>query len=202
MGFFWISIEDSRQNACVPRSFGYDSVVCVCNSTYCDSTPRFVPHKGQYAFYQTSRAGQRLGRKIGNLQNRTVHIDRSTMISVTFRPNEKYQTMHGFGGAFTDATGINIMRMSQKSQQNIIQWVKRQTKWITCKFSTLKTLTNLSIDIAARFAFSIPKNRRPNEQKIRRNNWKVQFNRIRNFYDCSIKPAVFNEFQVLFRRWW
>jgi len=42
--------------------------------------------------------------------------------SLALTPNEahKNQTIFGFGGAFTDAAGINIARLSSNAQQNLI----------------------------------------------------------------------------------
>lgn len=48
-------------NKCVARNFGHDSVVCECNSTYCDSVGSVtLPPLGQYLSYLSSRAGSRL----------------------------------------------------------------------------------------------------------------------------------------------
>ena len=35
--------------------------------------------------------------------------------------NAKYQKLFGFGGAFTDAAGINIAKLSSESQKNLIK---------------------------------------------------------------------------------
>ena len=35
--------------------------------------------------------------------------------------NAKYQKLYGFGGAFTDAAGINIAKLSSESQNNLIK---------------------------------------------------------------------------------
>lgn len=46
---------------CVTRNFGLDSVVCECNSTYCDSVGSVtLPPVGQFSSYLTSMAGSRL----------------------------------------------------------------------------------------------------------------------------------------------
>lgn len=48
-------------NKCVARNFGYDSVVCECNSTYCDSIASVtLPPLGHFSSYLTSMAGSRL----------------------------------------------------------------------------------------------------------------------------------------------
>lgn len=43
------------------RSFGEDSVVCECNSTYCDSVGSVtLPPVGQFSSYLSSMSGSRL----------------------------------------------------------------------------------------------------------------------------------------------
>ena len=48
-------------NDCAPKSFGESSVVCVCNSTYCDTlnlNPDGIP-EGSYVMYTSSKDGLR-----------------------------------------------------------------------------------------------------------------------------------------------
>lgn len=48
-------------SACIARNFGHDSVVCECNSTYCDSVGSVtLPRHGQYASFLSTMAGSRL----------------------------------------------------------------------------------------------------------------------------------------------
>ncbi len=56
-------------NECVARNFSHDSVVCECNSTYCDSVgSATLPPLGQYSSYLTSMAGSRLEAGQGQVQ--------------------------------------------------------------------------------------------------------------------------------------
>lgn len=107
-------------NDCVPRSFGTNNIVCVCNSTYCDNTPEpepKSPEKGTFHWYVSSRDGLRLSLskgQIGRCQNDeslTLNIDTST----------RYQTILGFGGAFTDSAGMNIKNLSEATQDQLIR---------------------------------------------------------------------------------
>lgn len=52
---------------CVPRRFGYDSVVCVCNATYCDFAPPTpaIPAQ-QYVLYTSSMGGLRFQQSSGS----------------------------------------------------------------------------------------------------------------------------------------
>lgn len=59
----------SESSGCISRNFGYDSVVCECNSTYCDSVgPAALPPVGQFSSYLTSRDGRRLEASWGHVQ--------------------------------------------------------------------------------------------------------------------------------------
>ncbi|OXU31551.1 hypothetical protein TSAR_003526 [Trichomalopsis sarcophagae] len=101
---------------CKPVHFGYDSIVCECNATHCDSYPDPIsPGKGAFIWYATSRNGQRLKRTDGKIQSKpnggyTVRIDSDKL----------YQSIQGFGGAFTDSAGINIKSLSPKTRENLI----------------------------------------------------------------------------------
>ncbi|XP_008201883.2 lysosomal acid glucosylceramidase-like [Nasonia vitripennis] len=101
---------------CKPVNFGSDSIVCECNSTYCDNYPDpKSPGKGEFIWYATSKSGQRLNRTDGKIDSEpkngyTVRID----------SNKLYQNMEGFGGAFTDSACINIKSLSQGTQDNLM----------------------------------------------------------------------------------
>uniref|UniRef100_A0A2K5N503 Glucosylceramidase n=1 Tax=Cercocebus atys TaxID=9531 RepID=A0A2K5N503_CERAT len=58
---------------CIPKSFGYSSVVCVCNATYCDSLePLTFPALGTFSRYESTRSGRRMELSTGTIQaNRT-----------------------------------------------------------------------------------------------------------------------------------
>ncbi|XP_044577072.1 lysosomal acid glucosylceramidase-like [Cotesia glomerata] len=101
---------------CVPRSFGDDSNVCVCNATYCDSVILQLPHDGQFRIYESSKSGQRL-------QSRLDHFDtmKENGIKLYLQLEKKYQTIHGFGGAFTDSAGMNIESLSDSTQEKLLQ---------------------------------------------------------------------------------
>lgn len=58
---------------CSPKSFGYSSVVCVCNATYCDSLePLTLPAPGTFSRYESTRSGRRMEQSLGTIRaNRT-----------------------------------------------------------------------------------------------------------------------------------
>ena len=58
---YFILVSAAANQPCVPRTMaGGDSVVCVCNSTYCDTVPEMPTlTPGMYAIYTSSRDGDR-----------------------------------------------------------------------------------------------------------------------------------------------
>ena len=61
---------------------------------------------------------------------RILRIFSKEWFTISFKPvNEifidtsvRYQSIFGFGGAFTDAAGINIAKLSVPAQQNLIKY--------------------------------------------------------------------------------
>ncbi|KAG7396698.1 hypothetical protein PHYBOEH_001927 [Phytophthora boehmeriae] len=106
--------------ACYSWSSLYDDYldgVCVCNETQCDSVSNDYQtlKVGQIGVYTTSQAGERLEYKeikddADPVSNPTFTVDVST----------QYQTIIGFGGAFTDAVAINVYKLSPKLQDMVL----------------------------------------------------------------------------------
>ncbi|KAK7070253.1 hypothetical protein SK128_023713 [Halocaridina rubra] len=103
---------------CIPRQFEYDTIVCVCNATYCDEigeTP--WPSTGEYTIITTSKDGLRF-----NVEYKTPDtVPDPEAVVVRVKHDFTYQTMKGFGGAFTDSTGINIVTLSNATQENLLR---------------------------------------------------------------------------------
>lgn len=119
LGFFLLT--EGQSNGCVPKSYGHDKTVCVCNATYCDETPEQdpkVPVDGTFYWYTSSKDGQRLNfskKQFGQCPNSlipplTLNVDNSV----------QYQKILGFGGAFTDSAGINIKKLSEPVQEKLL----------------------------------------------------------------------------------
>ncbi|XP_026172352.1 lysosomal acid glucosylceramidase isoform X1 [Mastacembelus armatus] len=105
-------------NKCVARNFGHDSVVCECNSTYCDSVgSATLPPLGQFSSYLSSKAGSRLEPGQGQVRVKSSGAD----LRLTINPYQKYQKVKGFGGAMTDATAINILSLSAGVQDQLLR---------------------------------------------------------------------------------
>lgn len=127
-------------NRCVARNLGHDSVVCECNSTYCDGVgPVSLPPLGQYSTYLSSMAGSRMEPGHGQVQVNSTgagkrmssgilgHQCFSLMsfllpgLRLTIVPYQKYQRIKGFGGAMTDAAAINILSLSAGAQEQLLR---------------------------------------------------------------------------------
>lgn len=50
------------------------------------------------------------------------HYHTSGDIVLKINRKNEYQTIYGFGGAFTDAAGINIFNLSTKAQEKLIKY--------------------------------------------------------------------------------
>ncbi|XP_039558168.1 lysosomal acid glucosylceramidase-like isoform X4 [Passer montanus] len=103
---------------CIPKDFGHGSLVCVCNATYCDTLdPVVVPAPGSYAKYESSKAGKRLERSEGKFQSSL-----STRgLLLTLNISALHQHVKGFGGSLSDAAAMNILKLSQAAQDNLLR---------------------------------------------------------------------------------
>lgn len=120
IGFFLFQAVSWAYGAqpCIPKSFGYSSVVCVCNASYCDSLdPVTLPALGTFSRYESTRRGRRMELSVGAIQaNRT-----GTGLLLTLQPEKKFQKVKGFGGAMTDATALNILALSPPTQKLLLR---------------------------------------------------------------------------------
>ncbi|KAG8229339.1 hypothetical protein J437_LFUL007147 [Ladona fulva] len=105
---------------CVPRDFGNGGTVCVCNSSYCDTVDPISPSSpGNYVLYTSSKDGLRFKRSNGVLRPDYENVTGD--IQMVVEADLKYQRIIGFGGAFTDAAGINIESLSPAAQELLMQ---------------------------------------------------------------------------------
>ncbi|XP_051167958.1 lysosomal acid glucosylceramidase-like isoform X2 [Leptopilina boulardi] len=101
-------------NECIPRYFGDGSIVCVCNSTYCDSTPETNVAPRSFLWYSSTKSGRRMDLTVGKMSNTS-----TSSRTITIDHKLQYQEIKGFGGAFTDSAGINIRNLSETTQENL-----------------------------------------------------------------------------------
>ncbi|KAI6072929.1 Glucosylceramidase [Aix galericulata] len=103
---------------CSPKYFGRDSMVCVCNATYCDVLdPVVLPAPGIYVKYESSKAGKRLERSEGSFQRSL----RAPDLVLTVDTTQRYQKVKGFGGSVTDSAAINILSLPEKAQDHLLR---------------------------------------------------------------------------------
>lgn len=119
---FCVFGQAACSSECSSRKYTSDSFVCVCNETFCDFLQPHEPIKKQNAeavIYRSSRSGDRF--KKSAIQLKKVSNTISAAEKVTFNFSETYQKIDGFGGAFTDAAGINIASLPTGAQENLIR---------------------------------------------------------------------------------
>lgn len=117
----WLALEPrAGLAACSSWSTLYEDKlegVCVCNETQCDSISNDYNKlkAGRVGVYTTSQDGDRLSYE-------EIVIDADPVSSPTFSidVSTQYQTIIGFGGAFTDAAAINIYKLSPNLQQTLL----------------------------------------------------------------------------------
>nr|CAD7260896.1 unnamed protein product [Timema shepardi] len=108
---------------CVSRKYDQDSIVCVCNATYCDLIePTTVDQlTGDVArHYISTIEGRRLEPTTLHFSTKTLDIANATYFQVN--KNVTYQQILGFGGAMTDSAAINIDSLSEEAQQNFLRY--------------------------------------------------------------------------------
>ncbi|CAF4885258.1 unnamed protein product [Pieris macdunnoughi] len=113
-----LSVNCFGDKPCSVRKIIGQSVVCVCNSTYCDEVRRRLPDAGRFVIYESNEAGARFEKYDGNVLNYDATIKLGVMLELD--PSTQYQQMIGFGGAITDSSGINWKSLSDEAQQQLI----------------------------------------------------------------------------------
>ncbi|KAJ8924253.1 hypothetical protein NQ315_007045 [Exocentrus adspersus] len=96
-----------------------EGTVCVCNAKYCDSVPSLDVSTGKYQVYSTSKTKLGFESTSGDLTEDGTEIEGAS--AITLNSTTKYQTIIGFGGAFTDSTGINIKSLPEDVQSKLME---------------------------------------------------------------------------------
>lgn len=114
---FLFILHVNAEDYCSSRKVQY-GFVCVCNSTYCDTVPEIGKIlKDEIKVYYTSNS------KPGfNVQSsRFSNSKDSSIITIHINDNITYQKILGFGGAFTDSTGLNIEKLPEAAQTKLLE---------------------------------------------------------------------------------
>lgn len=113
-----------QHGPCSTRDYGKGSVVCVCNATYCDNFPELTERRAyQVEIYESNKAGLRFSKSVhasNGIVPRSTNDEVIPTVNLTVDRNTEYQTIIGFGGAFTDSAGINIYSLPKDLGQLII----------------------------------------------------------------------------------
>lgn len=105
---------------CQHRDFGKGSTVCVCTTDHCDDLkPLVKTQKGVITEYSTSKQGDRFAKSEGKFSKNP--LNQNAEITVEIGRDQKYQKIVGFGGAFTDSTGLNIAKLPKQLQERLIK---------------------------------------------------------------------------------
>ncbi|KAJ3647974.1 hypothetical protein Zmor_019815 [Zophobas morio] len=115
---FFVAVSYCQDDQeCLSRDYGYGGTVCVCNSDHCDTIAR--PDKvdqPQYLIYTSNKAGLRFHKDVGEFTTSD-----SSGNQIVINPDQQYQEIFGWGGAFTDATGINIASLDEALQEKLLR---------------------------------------------------------------------------------
>lgn len=116
-------VSSAAASGCSTWSTRYEQFidgVCVCNASSCDSiSTEYLSLTGeQLGVFQTSEAGDRLAYSTVELlaDGETSSAD----IEFAIDSSTTYQEIIGFGGAFTDASAINVYLMDDAVQQQLM----------------------------------------------------------------------------------
>ncbi|XP_023943786.2 lysosomal acid glucosylceramidase [Bicyclus anynana] len=102
---------------CAARQIEDESVVCVCNSSYCDDIIREHPADGTYVVYTSSKSGLRFQKRISQWSDGEL----SRRLTLELDPTKQYQTIEGFGGSVTDSAAINWKSLLPVLQDSLIE---------------------------------------------------------------------------------
>ncbi|XP_064471549.1 lysosomal acid glucosylceramidase-like [Ornithodoros turicata] len=112
------------ESACIHKNYGRGSTVCVCNQTQCDMLGKIRKQDvGIAASYESSKDGSRFLSTTHEFISQQINLTdakRTDNIIVIDR-QRAYQGIIGFGGAFTDATGINILSLEEPLRTQLLE---------------------------------------------------------------------------------
>ncbi|KAL1422246.1 hypothetical protein MTO96_022127 [Rhipicephalus appendiculatus] len=119
-----VAAVSCTSSKCWPRDYGFGSVVCVCNVRYCDflgDVRRPPSARGKVVAFESNKAGLRFDRTILHLDSKHDPYGGNSTVVLQINPQKTYQMIFGFGGAFTDAVGINLRKLPDNMQDDVIK---------------------------------------------------------------------------------
>ncbi|XP_050096209.1 lysosomal acid glucosylceramidase [Anopheles aquasalis] len=122
---------------CALRQYPSGSV-CVCNVTYCDTLEFAEPTAtGSFVLVSSSSAGLRFAIAEGNFSASSVRRrpnDDSELTVITIDSQSKFQTVQGFGGAFTGAVSHNLAKLRAPLRESLYKAYYSRTVGIGYSF--------------------------------------------------------------------
>lgn len=117
--FHWINKFLAFGEGCNARKTNSSSIICVCNATYCDTLPALKEiSEGNYYLFTSTPEGLRHAKQTGQIIKNN---QPESPYRITLNRTAVYQTILGFGGAFTDAAGINLKNLPEAAQEKLLQ---------------------------------------------------------------------------------
>ncbi|CAD6191920.1 unnamed protein product [Caenorhabditis auriculariae] len=121
---FLVNFSSSEVSPCAPKIYegAFKNLVCVCNSTYCDEIePLGTVQNGVVVVYRSTLDGDRLKRMSSKLRNRSKLRDFEANVTITVDARNQMQPIIGFGGAFTDAAGENLVALNDAARKKLLE---------------------------------------------------------------------------------
>lgn len=122
---------DFANGSCFGVHAGYGSVYCLCNETFCDRIPSVDASQIRQELvvsFASSKAGLRFhgANYTWNASSTTSGDDAAADLDdddaiVEIDRNVLFQSVLGFGGAFTDAAGINLFKLNGSVQSKLVR---------------------------------------------------------------------------------
>ncbi|CAH1101247.1 unnamed protein product [Psylliodes chrysocephalus] len=111
-----LAVQSLNAQDCLSRDFNNGGTVCVCNTDHCDTfKPIEKVEESKFIKVTSNQAGLRFQKEVGEFRKQNLTAENVIEIGT-----EKYQEILGFGGSFTDSTGINIKSLSEDLGNKII----------------------------------------------------------------------------------
>ena len=106
-------------SSCVPVDKQQENIVCVCNKDHCDSFQYDFPKQsGSVQLIRSTKSGQRF--EVTNLKSDSSSSVALPDDSIQVDLGKRHQSILGWGGAFTDATGVNVRSLSGRLQNLLL----------------------------------------------------------------------------------
>lgn len=118
---------DFENGTCYGIEAGYDSIFCLCNATFCDTLPTLnLTSLGSNSVitFTSSRDGLRLKEEVVSFlpeSSKADAADDDFDAAFHLDGNNTFQTILGFGGAFTDAAGINFESLTNITREKLLR---------------------------------------------------------------------------------